>query len=361
MNRIWKRYFFVELLKVFSLFIVSIYFLYVLIDYSVHTKAFQNNQITFLNIFLYYACQFTKRAEILVPVALMVATIKVLSTSNVRHEIVALTTGGIPLKKIVSPFLFTAFLLALFLVLNFQVIQPLSLNRIDSFEECYFKNRAKDREDKKVNALVLEDNTLLIYQAYDQEKRAFFDVFWLKDCDQICRIHSLFPFEKVPFGNYVDTLIRTEEGEIVKMDSQSEVFFPEMRFDTRTLFSAVHPPRMQSISQLARQLSWKQTHFGLGKMNDREAESVTFFYFKLLSPLACLFAVIGPAPFCLRFSRNLSVFMIYALSLFGMITYFTLMNSSVVLGESQIFPPACAILLPQALIFALLGWKYAKL
>ena len=96
-------------------------------------------------------------------------------------------------------------------------------------------------------------------------------------------------------------------------------------------------------------------------MNDREAEIATIFFYKLTVPLACILAVIGPAPFCMRFGRRLSVFFIYTLSLFGIIAFFTLTNSSIILGESQLLPPFWAVLLPPTLAFLIFGWNYAKL
>ena len=346
-------------MKVFFLFISCFYFLYVLIDYSVHAKDFQNGAISFFHIVAYYCCQFTKRADILIPIAILIATIKVLTTSNLRNEIVALATGGIPLKKIMRPFLWGALGCSAVLYLNFQCLQPCCLNQISAFEEHFFKAQTKGKEGKSVNALVLEDSTLLIYQNYDSNKKAFVDAYWLKSSDELFRIQSLFPYEKTPYGIFVDYLKRSAEGELVKTASYGTLPFPQMRFDPKTLFSAAHPPRMQSISQLAHTMGWKQ--IGLGKMNDREAEAATFFYFKLITPLVCLLAVIGPAPFCLRFTRTLSVYLIYALSLFGMIAFYTLANSSVVLGESQVLPPIVAILLPQTVFFLLLGLRYAKL
>ena len=359
MNKIWQRYLFMELMRVFGLFLACFYFLYVLIDYSVHTKDFQNGTLSFVHIAAYYGCQFTKRGDILIPIAILIATIKVLTTSNLRGEIVALATGGISLKKIIGPLLMVAALCSFFLYLNFQFLQPFSLKQISAFEDNFFKTQTKGKETKPVHALVLEDNSLLIYQSYDQGKKSFMDAYWLIDTDHLFRIQSLFPFEKIPYGIHVDYLERSSGGELLKSASFGNCPFPQMRFDSKTLFSAAHPPRMQSISQLAHTMGWKQ--MGLGKMNDRAAESATFFYFKLISPLICFLAVIGPAPFCLRFSRNLPVYLIYALSLFGMIAFYTLVNSSVVLGESQVIPPIIAILLPQTVFFLVLGLRYAKL
>ena len=206
----------------------------------------------------YYICQFTKRADILIPVALMIASIKVLTASNLRNEIVALTTSGISLKKILSPFLWAASLCTLFLYLNFQLLQPHSLNWIDSFEERYFRGSIKTDEGR-VHSLLLEDNTLLIYQSFNHDTHCFFDLYWLglKNSQTICRIKSLFPYEPIPRGEYVDILERNSNEEIVKTASYEELSFPGMRIDPKALFNAVHPPDRQSIGQLARTLGWR--------------------------------------------------------------------------------------------------------
>lgn len=357
MTYIWQRYFLRELMKVFCLFIGSFYFVYVLIDYSVHTKDFQSDQITFQSLLIYYGCQFTKRADILIPVALLIATIKVLTTSTLRHEIVALAAGGISLKTILRPFIWAALAFSALLYLNFQWAQPFCLNQITTFEERIFKGDSKGKENLPVHSLVLQDGSLLIYQSYNPAKKTFFDTYWLRDTDHIFRIQSLMHHEKVPYGTYVDTINRLPSGELMKVASYARCSFPQIQFDQKTLYSAAHPPRMQSISELAHTMGWKQV--GFKKMNDREAEAATFFYFKLLVPLVCLLAVLGPAPFCLRFSRTLPVYMIYALSLFGMIAFYTLLNACLILGQSQVIAPLAAILLPQTALFVVLV-RYAR-
>lgn len=334
-----------------ALILGCFYFFYVLIDYSAHTKVFHNEGVALFEIFLYYAFQFTKRAEMFLSVAVMIATIKVLTTSQMRLEILALSCGGIGFKKILRPFLWIALACSLLLYANIQFLQPYAVSKIDAFERHYFKKREKKHSFKPVNALILEDNSLLLYQDFDREKQAFFDVFWLKNREHLFRIKYLYPYEKKPLGKYVDSLMRTKEGAFVKLASDKEILFPEMHFESNTLFTAVHPPAMQSISQLAHRLGGKQTFYGVRKMSDREAEAATFFYYKVTLPLICLLAVIGPAPYCLRFSRQLPLFLIYASSLCLIVTFFTLIHSLVILGQSQVVPPLLAILAPQTLFF----------
>lgn len=273
MKYLWQRYCFTELLKVFFLVIGSFYFLYVLIDYSAHAKILQ--KVTFSQTLLYYLCQFTKRADMLLPVSLMIASIKVLCSLNLRNEIVALISNGIPLKKFLHPCFYLASICSLFLFLNFQFLQPYSLQRIDYFEKRYFDTRSYHKQ--TVNHLALSDNTVLLYHHFDPSQEIFSDVYWLQSTDKIYRIHTLFPNTVPPRALHVDLISRNALGEMAKDVSFSELSFPQMLFEKKSLFSATHPPSGQSLSELFRNIAWKRIKLGLGKMCDREAEGCTFF------------------------------------------------------------------------------------
>ncbi len=348
---IWKKYFIKELAKVFFLFIGSFYFLYVLIDYSAHSKTFHQEGIRHVDILLYYLFQLANRADILVPIALLIATVKVLTTLNVRNEIVALLAGGVPLKTLMRPFLLAGALSAALLYFNFQFIQPHSLALLDGFEDRFFKEHSNQ---EPIGALPLMDGSLLIYQKFDAETQGFFDNYWVKSSDLVYRIQTLYPYEKVPFGEGI-AILKREEGQLKRIKAFDSMFFPEIQFDARALYTAIHPPRSQSLTELFSHLRWR------GALKDKEAEAATIFFYKLMIPLASILVIFAPAPFCLRFGRHHPVFFIYALSLFGIITFFTFVNGCVILGESQVIPPFWAILTPLVLFFGFFGWKYAKL
>ena len=61
----------------------------------------------------YYFFQFIKRADLLLPLALLIATLKVLLAMNARGEQVALESCGLPRKKILRPFFLVGLLCAL--------------------------------------------------------------------------------------------------------------------------------------------------------------------------------------------------------------------------------------------------------
>ncbi|MFZ0566098.1 MAG: LptF/LptG family permease [Chlamydiales bacterium] len=361
MMQIWQRYLLKELAKIFILFMGCFYFLYVLIDYSVHSKAFQQNGIGLFEIALYYFYQFTKRADVLIPIALLISVIKVLTTLTLRNEIGAMVVGGLSLKRLVQPFLLAASLLTFLLYINFHFLQPRFLSRLHDFEKSFFKDASKEMKTTKVHSLLLKDNSLFVYQSFDSQDNIFFDSYWFKKEDQFYRIKTLQVSNPIAVGKYVDTLERSPSGEIVRQRRDIEVSFPEMLFDKKTLFQAAHPPKWQSLTQLFRNMNWTRATFGIGKLSDREAEVAVSLFYKLTIPLTCLLIVIGSAPFSVRFGRGFSVFKIYALALFSIITFFTILNSCMILGESQVIPPFAAIFGPQVLAFLGFGWKYAKL
>lgn len=348
---IWKRYLLKEMNKVFYLFIGALSFLYILIDYAAHTKSFYQDGIRFIDIFLYYLFELTNRADILIPLALLISTVKVLTACNAKNEIVALTSAGVPLKGVMRPLLLMGGVCALLLYLNFQFLQPLSLVSLEKFEERCFKEGI---EPLPIGALPLADDSLLLYQKFDSEKEAFFDVYWFKNPETLYRIHHLYPYKDIPFGEHVDLLIQ-KNGMFKRAASYETLPIEGIRFDRKSLFTALHPPRSQSLTQLWSNLKWGK------RLTDREAETATIFFYKMAIPLAALLVILAPAPFCLRFSRQIPIFMIFALSLFGLITFFTFVNACVILGESQVFSPLCAIGLPFFFFFALFGWKYAQL
>ncbi|MCX6991210.1 MAG: LptF/LptG family permease, partial [Chlamydiae bacterium] len=100
LTKIWQRYFFIELCKVFFFFLVSFFFLYSLIDYTTHAGDFvTDGKFQSKNLLFYYGFQFIKRAYLLLPLALLISTIKVLCSMNASRELVALQSSGVKLKS----------------------------------------------------------------------------------------------------------------------------------------------------------------------------------------------------------------------------------------------------------------------
>ena len=88
--KIWQRYIAIEVIKVFFLLLGSLYFLYSLIDYTLHIgQIVQKAHIPFLSLLKYYGILFSKRCGFLLPLAMLIATLKVLCSFNKSNELIA--------------------------------------------------------------------------------------------------------------------------------------------------------------------------------------------------------------------------------------------------------------------------------
>src|SRR5579862_6484093 len=104
---IWERYLLREILKVFFLFLGCFFFLYALLDYSMHMQDFiADKRIQIPHLLVYYFFHLIKRADLLIPLSLLISTLKVLFALNHLGELIALQTSGISRKKILRPFFF---------------------------------------------------------------------------------------------------------------------------------------------------------------------------------------------------------------------------------------------------------------
>ncbi len=162
---------------------------------------------------------------------------------------------------------------------------------------------------------------------------------------------------KDPQEENLSTILQeTRGGELLLAESFETKDFPLMRFNPKKLRQSIINPREESITSL-----WEHLPKAQEKLTDTKARALTSFYHKLVMPWLCLLAVIGPAPWCLKFTRQLPVFLIYLVSMITMVTYYLIMNSAIIIGENQVFPPIIAIGLPFSLYFFFFSWKYYKL
>jgi lipopolysaccharide export system permease protein len=358
-TKIWERYFLRQTVKIFFLFLFGFYGLYVLLDYANHTATFHSHLIRFKinDVLLFYAYEFVKRMDVLIPFAILIACIKTLCNLNVSNELVALMACGIKLKTLMRPFLCLGLFFTLVIYMNTEFLLPAALKQLKHIDEARAQAKQKRYRYPIVQHLTLEDNTTLIFQSYDPVKEFFFDSYWIRSIDDVYRIKYLAPYTSIPTGYYVDHLKRNNNGTLVVEKSFTEKTFSDMHFNQKTLMETVTSPDELPLSELRTRLpNHKNTN------SEKEARVLTAFHYKLAMPWLCLLAVIGPAPFCVRFSRMLlPIFFIYACSIFGLVAFYLIVDSSLVLGERQVLSPFVAIWTPFAFFFGLFGWRFARL
>ncbi|WP_039357324.1 LptF/LptG family permease [Candidatus Protochlamydia amoebophila] len=355
---IWERYFVSEFIKVFLLFLVCFYGLYVLIDYASHTSALPHHhiQLRIRELIRYYLFILASRAEILIPLALLIAFIKTVCTLNTHQELVALMAGGIKLKTLMRPFLMIALAFVGLLYLNEQFVLPSALKKLRHLENATKHQKKRQLPEITVKHVVLEDRSLLLYQNYDSEKEEFFDVYWIESIDSIYRAKYLCPNKEIPVGYFVDHLLRQPNGELLQQQAYSQYEFKSLLFNQELLQSAILDPDILPLTNL-----FFQQPSLFANLSEKESKIATAFYWKLLMPWLCLLAILAPAPSCVRFSRQIPIFFIYIYSLFGLIAFYMLMDASQVLAKRQVLPPIWAIGLPFILVFSFYSYRFARL
>lgn len=353
---IWQRYFLKEIFKVFFLFLASFFFLYALLDYSTHMQDFiSDHRIQLQDIVYYYGFQFIKRADILLPLALLLATIKVLSGLNGNRELVALQTASLPLRRLLKPFFWVACICTLFNYAAFEWITPKSLNFLDTFRIEHFRHAHTGARKEPFHILHLKDNSKLIYQYYDAENEQFFDVLWLRSFSDIWRIKTLHANPHHPEGHFVDHLVRGELGYFEKKESFDSTLLSDLKWDKSMTKQGIIPHENRSISSL-----FKLYFFKTDAAAYVASEILAHLSFKVLMPLLALLVVVATAPFCVRYSRGIPLLLIYTTSLFGFLAFFTLMDAAVIVGKAGVVNPFLGIFIPFAFLGGIFYLKYKK-
>lgn len=343
--KLWERNFLKELSALFLLVCGAGCFLFILIDLSAHTQFFHPEHFSLFGLMRYYLARLASYAPMLITVALLLSALKVLTTAMQRNECVALLASGLSSSHLMRPFLLFGMGCTLFLYLNFQWFTPLAFEQITRFEEEHL-TRAKEREGHgQVLSLRLKGGSTLLYLRFNPVKERFEEVFWIEDLSTLYRMSALYPRGGRPYGEEVDLLEREVGGELRRTAHFAKRSFPEITFDRASLTSALLPWEWQSLTQLIT---------GLHKEGGSSTFTRGFAHlcYKLTLPLTCCIIVLFLPQAIRRFSRRPPLFLIYAGSLFGLIAYFALEHSAMILAENGLVAPWIALpLLPLALTF----------
>jgi lipopolysaccharide export system permease protein len=352
--KLWERYFFREIFKVFFFFLFGFFFLYSLIEYSMHMDDFfRNNHLQMKEVVLYYVNQLLKRLDFLLPMALLLSTIKVLTTLSVRNEWIVLQASGLSTRRLLRPFMVIACACSILVYMNFQYFLPSALRHIDEFRVSNFCSSHVAQRRELIHLIPLKDNTKLLYQSFDKEKNVLFDVLWIKSLDDIWRIKYLNANPANPTAEYVDHIVRNSAGFFEKKESHPKLFLPDLKWHPRMARQGLIPFDQRSLTELYK-MRYKM------ELNPYEVPKVsTALSFKTAIPLMSPLLVIALAPFCLSYRRQRHFFLLYALGLFGLFAFYMLLDSLTILSDNDVIKPALAVFVPLSLFATFFSWRFA--
>ncbi len=355
MIKLWQRYFYREILKVFFFFLFGFFFLYSLIEYSMHMDDFfKNHHLQVAEVILYYVNQLLKRLDFLLPMALLLSTIKVLTTLSSRNEWTVLQTSGLSTKKLLRPFMVVACGCSLLSYLNFEYFLPSALRHIEEFRISHFHSSRLAQRREEIHLIPLKDNTKLLYQSFDKEKNVLFDVLWIKSLDDIWRIKYLNADPANPTAEYVDHIVRNSAGFFEKKESHPKLYLADLKWHPSMARQGLIPFEQRSLTDLYR-MNYKS------KMNPYEVPKIaTALSFKAAVPLISPLLIIALAPFCLGFTRHRHHFLIYAFGLFGLFAFYMMLDSLTILSDNGVIKPFMAVFAPLALFASFFTWRFIR-
>ncbi len=347
--KIWQKYLLRQFSFTFTFFLLCLFIVYVLIDFSIHGVRFLTSgpKAGALDFIVYYLQYFAQHLDLFLPLTFLLSMYKVLFHLASHFELVALQMAGLSRKKLLLPLFFFASLLSLFGWINHEYFVGNAIVAADEFKASHSKSGKKNRSGDHFQTLVLEDQSELVYQSFDPQKKEFFDVFWIRSEGDFWHIKKLFFASFPPIGYFADHLVR--ETLLQKQESFEEKIFKEMPLAPTTAPKPFIPFESRPISAL-----FLEARLG-------GAGVKTHLHHKLALPLLPLLVLLAAAPFTFAFSRQRPTLLIVSLSLFGLIASLTLLDSFLILGENKVFPPALAIWTLPLLIAFFSCKRFAKL
>lgn len=347
MTPIWQRTLYKEVLKMGALILFSLFFFYTVLDYSAHMQDFIcDKTLQPPQIAIYYLHQFSKRIELLLPLALLIATIKVLTTMNARRELLALFVAGLRPATLCRPILHLAGLCSLLLYANSEYVLPSSIRFLDQFYRDHFRHSQLGKRRDPFYVTALPDGSKLIYQTEEKDAQQLVDVLWVRSVDDIWRMRALktdcTPLE----GRFVDHLQRDAEQLLQISASYPSLPLKDLPWRHDLPVNCAPSWEDHTLSELA--ALWTQP------------EALAHLAHKSALPLLCPLVVLATTPFCLRFRRNTNPFAIYAVAIFGLLALYMLLDAALILGETRALPPLRATLIPLALAFSAFGWRFVR-
>ncbi len=331
--KIWQKYLLKEIAKFILFFLIGIFILFSIIDFFTHsTRLFTYGNIHIHSIFFYYLHQFILQLYIFLPLAFLFSLIKVLVDMNMHNEIAPLQMAGLSRNTLFKPFIYTALFLSLLSYANFEFFTPRAVGYIEHFKDSHLKK--KSVKDSHIHWSILQDNTKVIYQTA-LDKSQFFDVFWVESPTSFWHAKYMDLSFESPKGQMVDHFTSTDSNQFEKKESFDAYVFKDLHItandlDRKSIESFSLIELFQSIFDKA--LSQKDKNKAKTQLN-----------YKLSMPLLPFLMVFLCGPFCMRFSKNFSIFFLITLSLLAFFAFYTLMDSIIILCENQVFSSTLSI------------------
>jgi len=342
--RLWDRYVVRELLRSFFFFLLCITLFFVMIDYACHKRTF-----CISDWLIFYGNESLIRLELFVPMAFLLATLKVLFQFNAHRELLAMWAGGVSLRRVSWGFLAFGCLLLAFLYVHEEWVLPKAYKRKMQYVERGLVKQKK----RGLKPLYLQDRSLLVYESYCPLKKHFSNVYWIRSADDILHMGALHVGPSVPLGQNVRFIARKKGQGLEEKRFLKEVLLTNFKWHHSFFVESLRLPEEFSLSVL-----WKELKRKVG--GERDALFLSAWYRKLIFPWLPLLSIMGLLPWSLRFSREFPFFAVATVSILSFVVCFLFLDALFAASKRQVLHPIF-IFGGAIVLFLLFLWRFLRM
>jgi len=165
--KILNRHLIKTYLGTISICLAAFMSIYLVIDFLERYRKFSRAEAPTADILLYFLCKTPEIIFQTTPMAVLMGTILAIGTLAKNSEITAMRSSGVSLFQIGRPFLATAAIISLLLLLIQEFITPVANGKMNYIEQIVVKKRGQAAFFRQDNIWHRDDNLILQAKVFD--------------------------------------------------------------------------------------------------------------------------------------------------------------------------------------------------
>ncbi|MBN1405210.1 MAG: LptF/LptG family permease [Candidatus Omnitrophica bacterium] len=352
--KILDKYFFKGFIMPLLYCLIMFYVVYIVADVLGHLDDILRNKVP-LNIMAQFYLFFWPLIFIqTAPIAVLLATVYLLSTMNKNNELTAMKASGINIYYAMRPVFITGIIVCLGVFYINENIIPKAYAVVNNIKTDYIESIKKEKETKSIKNVTLYTKThqMLYAKNFDAAKNKLSEVIILEhDKKQNLRRkiiagYALWLGDKWRFHNVI----------IYRFDEEGQPLGKVLTFETKIIKLPEKPSDLMKGELMSMYMNYPQLKTYIGRLKGGDENTIkrlkTDLYFKASLPFISLVMIFLGIPFSLTTVRG-GVASSVGISILLGLAYYASIGISLALGKGNVLPPVLAAHLSNVAFFIL--------
>ena len=351
-HRILHRYVLSEFIRLFTLTLSSLIFIYVIVLFFQKMQLFTKHQAPLYLIFEYFLYKIPEiMFEWTLPYGVLFATLLTLGTLSRHSEITAMKAGGVSLYRIISPLLLFALLVSLFSFIGNEYISPLAAQKTKYLLDVKVRKEEPSSFFKNFKIWYQGDGGIFDIQLLDPKQKVLKGLTFYK-IDPEFRCIQRLDAREARWVNGKWQLLNGTVRDFAEDGSMRTLPFTEMEISIKEDWES-----FQRVERRSEEMSYTELRTYIQRIRAAGYDSTRYLvdlHAKVASPLLNLVMVLAGIPFALKTGRSgglaLNIGISVMIGFVCGVTFYVFLS----LGKSAILPPLISVWTP-IVLFGLAG------